>query len=72
MTLADGTRLWVNLVVSEAPEAELAWSVKIASAGQINHGAVAVANGRAYAATTAGELVAVNLTTHQIDWRFDI
>lgn len=61
-----------GITVSEAPEAELAWSVKIADAGQINHGAPAVANGYVYAASTAGELVAVNLTTHQIDWRFDL
>lgn len=61
-----------SITVSEAPEAELAWSAKIADAGQINHGAAAVANGYVYAATTAGELVAVNITTHRIDWRFSL
>lgn len=61
-----------NITVSEAPEAALAWSVKIADAGQINHGAAAVANGCVYAATTAGELVAVNVTTRQIEWRFNL
>lgn len=62
----------LNLAVSEAPEAELAWSTLIAEAGQINHGAAALGSSHLYAATTAGELVAVNLTTHQIDWRFDL
>lgn len=68
---AENTRTQ-QIAVSEAPEAVLAWSIRIADAGQINHGAPAVADGRIYAATTAGELVAVDLSTQQIAWRFNL